>query len=381
MRIFLALGLLLVFFLIGRQAAAETRRPVSEYSSGGTPAIEAILILPNGKKYEPGVFAPEVKVRLRNATADRDKNLAPTAVVIRRLLWDYRPEERVWHSARRGRIDRNSDGTFLHDTSAEGTTDLVFEAGLLRPGEEIKLSLPLTPQVFGRHDLFLSYGLLDSHTWEGETLIEEFISPKSPGKIKIGYYPSKSVAHGKRGRSAVYKPSSEPGKPGPFAVYDGVTGFEFPMISSSPKNSPLVPLAKKAGVDLLNESWWAFRNEALGAWIFVRDDGRAVGLKDGKYVELPRMDVRVPDELGALEGGATRLRMRRDAFYGLYEGLPADEADAGAVKLPANMLWVVLARAAGEGVELKQEEVRPAGVPVRVVTAGVTAGESGEDDR
>ncbi|HTL71361.1 MAG TPA: hypothetical protein VL404_08740 [Candidatus Eisenbacteria bacterium] len=298
-------------------ALAADVRPVSEYSSAGRVPFEAKMSLPDGP-VRPGIFLPGVRVTIRN-TSD-------TALVLRGARWDYRPEERTWRDRLPGRIDPNSDGSFLIDTSAKDLlSDRAFERALLRPGEEIELLLPLSPQIFGRHDLVVKYGLLGPG-WEADTVLEELIPPKSPGKIKIGFYPADSVPAGKRGRFAVYAPTAEPGKPDPFAVYDAVIGFEFPF-DKPPKEQELVPIARKAGIDLLNESWWAFYRQPLDAWIFVRDDGRASALHAGVYELLPRMDVSVPEEL-CQEGRAASLE------------IGGEKAD-----LPCGEVWEALERA------------------------------------
>lgn len=362
-------------------AEAATILPESEYTSAGTPAIKAVLVLP-GAPPEAGRHEPEIRVILRNATADRDRNIAPTAVVLRGVRWDYRADDRSWHSRSPGRVDRNSDGSLLHDTSAGGLTDIAFERGLLRPGESIELSLPLTPQIFGRHDLIVKYGLLPADTWKSDTLVQESVPPKSPGRIKIGYYPASAVPHDKRGPAAVYRPTSKPGSATPMAIYDGVIGFKIPMRPEEPKDSPLVGIARKAGIDLLNESWWAFRKEAMNAWIFVRDDGRAVALKGEEYLLLPDMDVRVPEELGAVEDGSTRMYLRRAGFEGLYEGLEPDPAVPEALRLPSERLWPLMERAAAQGVRLERVSVRtPSAGPLNVVSCGMSVHSGSEPPR
>jgi len=128
-------------------------------------------------------------------------------------------------------------------------------------------------------------------------------------------------------------------------------------------------LAKKNGVDLEKENWKAFRKEALGAWICVRENGEAIAFKGEKLIRLPEMDARVPEELCALGKNETRVVMRREGFDGLYEGMPRDAEFPFAVLLPSEMIWLLLARASSNGVRLGILENNSGGKTLRAVSA------------
>jgi len=355
-------------------------------------AAVKIRILPDEKQpLVPGVLASMLQVAIRNATADRDKNRSPSAIVLRGVWWDYPPDDWRWRAPTQGTMTERPDGTIAHNTAAQGMTHLAVERGLLFPGEERLVTVPLTPQHWSRQALVITYSVVPEEPDGGydQTIwLAEWISPKSPGKIEVTYYPATvERIHERRNHNAVngfaiLRATKQPEAPDLMTELVSLTR-ELPLMTTTSATAGLtmVDAAKRAGVDLLNESYLGFYREPLKAWFFVRDDGRAVALRQvvdpramidpaaetgytWRLEELPRMAADVLDELCLVEGVGT-IMVLPEAMRQQFPLATSPETRTSA--LAPEEVWQVFEMAHAQGLSLRRVVTQPGDYPVVAV--------------
>ncbi|HTL71050.1 MAG TPA: hypothetical protein VL404_07145 [Candidatus Eisenbacteria bacterium] len=343
-------------------------------------AVKVRAIYPDGARPVTGVRDDRWKIVVRNATADKGKNLAPAAIVLRGVHWDYREDFTPWRRQLKGRTVENADGTITYDPAHGSFTGFVFEAGLLRPGEEKTIDLPITPQMTDKHDLVVAYSFLENDDWKKDVWLEESaparFDPDGPKK----FYPAEATAEA-RGELAIVRQTREPG-PDELEQYSAVFTFGEPFSKPLLEDAltgglSALEAAKKAGADVLNENYTLFYRPPLGAWFFVRDDQHAMALKKAdevwEAVPMPPMETDAPEEFGGFEGGDTLILLSDEIRVGGVGYGPVP----GSTRLAPEMFWRALRRAREKEIPVQRVTVRPTPVePVRVLSAGVEGNEN-----
>ncbi len=337
--------------------------------------LKSTVLVSKGQKFVAGERV-NFKLNLRNATSDQDRNLTPTAVVIRSVRWQYGTPENNFRTQLPGEVQENQNGTIRFITTGLEPTKISFEKALLRPGEEKEIELPLTIQPHTTHGLVVECILLDAEKWKNEVLIEEYISPKSPGKVVVDFYPAAQFHSEKRGSLAIWDKTKNPKAQEGIAIKTLQFEFEFPEDARTGVLN-VKDAARRAGIDIVNESYLTFYKLPMKAWFFVRDDNRAVALKqideDWKYIELPKMDERVVDEFGAYGENMTRVLLSSKARKGLLLKHKAqDPIIPNGFLVNTEDLWQLLERAREQKIDLTLAVANPTDTnPERAVSFGV----------
>ena len=134
-----------------------------------------------------------VKVHIRNTVTEAGRNgvaMTLMAVVLRGVCWSNEPGSQdgtKWFKPIHGSTRTNRDGTVEHNTVAQRMTELVFESGLLLPGEELTVELP-APADGVATTLSVSYAVVPGN-FESQILLAEPISPKGTGELTVKYLP------------------------------------------------------------------------------------------------------------------------------------------------------------------------------------------------
>jgi len=275
--------------------------------------VAARLELP-GEAVASGNLA-RLRVVVRNTSSEAAQHgvAAPLqAVVIRDVHWAGYPEaERLWIGPAVGSTRVNSDGIVYHNPNAQRLTEVSFERGLLLPGEEIAIDLPMTPQASSL-ELSVSYAVVGAGAdFTQEVLLPWPMSKVGPG-IETKYGPPTEAAlqlRAKEVRLAVVKatlhdPQAELG------IRNSNFTFHLPLLTTTSLTAGLSPAQARARSHMPADAL-AFYRGALDAWIVVSKDGSTVALYreagSWKKSELVRMDPTAPELFCSEENGVTRI--------------------------------------------------------------------------
>ena len=234
---FLAMAMVAAMLAASTLTSGQTIEPKGEL----TYPISARVELPAGAVLKAGVPVT-VKVKIRNTVTEAGRHMVAMplqAVLLRRVRWAGQPvvkgassaqESKRWLRPVYGSTKKNPDGTVEHHTMAQRLTELAFETGLLLPGEEMTVDMPL--RVTGATaELSVTYAVVPGNFESQVLLLAEPISPKGPGKVTVNYLPYSAATARARERVrgvALVKATMEPGAPA-LAEVERKLEFALPM--------------------------------------------------------------------------------------------------------------------------------------------------------
>ncbi len=363
---------------------------------GGTlPAAEeipfAVHLAPAraGTSYVVGLPATEVAVVIRNETSDKASGvIPPRALVLRNVAWvGGQPAARRWHGPVMGAVSENSDHTLSLNPNIARLSLQAFEYGLLFPGDEITVNLPLTPQGEEPPVLKITY------TWAGDSTQwpNGLLLPVDGAGETTQFVPATTervVARHNRGGLGAWRATLAPA-----AAPVPEQTFTLPVILPLAPNPDyqltggisIIEAAWKSGADQARGPWRGVYVAALRTWFFTTAGGRARAYervpvehppmpptappgyvpKPWKWTprELPAMDLAAPDAFGRGDNGSTAIQLDAATFGPL---LAVAETGAGryatpaVTQVPADKFWAVLNLAREKKLHLGQTAVRPA---------------------
>lgn len=182
---------------------------------------------------------PTVKVKIRNTVTEAGRNgvaMTLMAVVLRGVWWPDQAgsqDGKKWFVPIHGSTRKNRDGTVEHNTVAQRMTDLVFETGLLLPGEEMTVELPAPPPGEAA-SLTVSYAIVPGN-FESQVLLAEPISPKGTGELTVRYLPYSTATARARERVrgvALVKATMDP-RATALPVHEQKLEFALPGVAST----------------------------------------------------------------------------------------------------------------------------------------------------
>ena len=270
---------------------------------------------------------------------------------------------RSWRVHPTGSTREAADGTVQYIPAAARTTELAFKTGLLLPGEEMTIALPLTPQREGKHEIVIEFGVVSPD--------EGILIPRDPAAPQPVFAPITETSRSKRKPGAlalVHATSRE--SAGPLKTRTVSCAVELPLAEDATFKPTggisYIEAARRAGVDGRDATLLSFYRPALEAWFFTRTDGSAAALvkepnpnaplpptappgfkpKDYKWTPraLPRMHATVPELFGA----TTAIKAHVEGFSNLDAPVPPAE------------LWRTLERAEQGRLEIHREEATAA---------------------
>lgn len=142
--------------------------------------------------------ASDVTVVIRNNTSDNAAAVnPPRAIALRRVEWAGGPaDSRRWHGPVVGAVTENPDHTLTLNPNIRQLPSLFFERGLLLPGDEITVDIPLAPRGAEPPVLKITYAWAgDSSQWgdgvllllEGERGLARF-APATPDRVEARHH-------------------------------------------------------------------------------------------------------------------------------------------------------------------------------------------------
>lgn len=357
-------------------------------SGGSLPAAEEIPfyvhLVPSEAKTARtvGIPASDLAVVIRNDTSDKAAGvIPPRALVLRGVEWvGGRADARRWLGPVIGSVTENPDHTLTLNPNVARLSALSLEHGLLLPGDEITVNLPITLQGEEPPVLKIRYA------WAGDSLQwrEGMLLPVAGEGGTTQFLPATSAQeearHNRGGLGALRATLSPASAALPEQTF--TLPVTLPLAPATDYASTggisIVEAAEKAGVDDARGPWRGSYSAALQTWFFTAADGSAVALervpvenpplppkappgfvpKPWKWTPraLPAMDLTAPDEFGRGEKGSTAMKLDA-AIFGIL--LPVADpgsgrsATSGQTQVPADKFWAVLELAREKGLRLR----------------------------
>ncbi len=377
----LSLTCLVPLFAAAAVAAGRDGEPALEAISRSGREVPLVVRLVHAEEelFVPGRKALSVVVLIENPHPE-------LAIALRSVGWKHFLPRLDWHRNLYGATREVPGGTYAHDRLAQRLTDLSFELGLLLPGEEVRVPLPLHVQGHVEPELEVEYVVVgdEQRMWQREILIprEEgssdavFGSPTTVGlerrraegggpalarsTMKEGYLP---LGRGKitfRARVALAPESKRRSRTG------GVTVDE---------------AAVRAEIEL-DDATLVYFDPLLKEWFFIGvENRRCVRMRSSgggwSAAELAvRMHPCAPTLFGADGEGSTFALLRVEAFSDVVSVAEPSfhdvYYDAGATTLSPGDLVRVLDRAEQRGLDMDVVTIDPNGLGVeRYLSVGV----------
>lgn len=337
-----------------------------------------------------GIPAPDLTVIIRNNTSDKAAGvIPPRALVLRGVEWvGGRADIRRWHGPMAGAVNENADHTFSLNPNVARLTSQSFERGLMLPGDEIRVKVPLTRQSDEPPVLKITYAWAgDSSQWSEGV----FLPVQGLGDM-MTFVPATSdlvAARLNRGGVGALRATLAPDA-APAAEQTFTVPVDVPL-GSNPDYQltggiSIIEAAWKSGADKARGPWRGSYSAALHTWFYTAAGGQAVAFervlvehppfpptappgyvpKPWKWTvrELPAMDLTAPDEFGRSANGNTAIKLDAPTFGAL---LPVAEPGqgryptTGETKVPADKFWAVLNLAREKGLHLRLTTVAPVG--------------------
>ena len=353
-----------------------------------------------------GVFEPNLRIVIRNATLAGSQGIAMPleAIVLRGIHRADYPEDDVRHWVDYHSVTEKADGTVAFG----GPTKLAFEYGLILPGEEREVTVPITAQRDGKLDLVVSYSIVRTDKdWKSELLLQDH--SEGCGGIFYPAAPGFVHRHKESHCSGIVRSTSKLGASA-LPIQTAVISLELPL-ATDPNPARTGGLsseeaARRVGIDPRTERDRAFYRERPHSWFFVREDRSAVALRrkqdprpeanqkappiyQWEVVPLPKMDQMAPEEFGVTSlvrfccPYDTHMLLHPNIFREVIKANPPSWEPRsetgeiihfpGATTLVSEQLWTMLERAREQNIELRFVTVRfDSGRAIRMLSAGVT---------
>ncbi|MBI4880576.1 MAG: hypothetical protein HY812_13100 [Planctomycetes bacterium] len=369
-------GILLSFLLAPQQPAADASWLSASARGGQHVLLAARIDFPKSLAFTPGLKARQVCVVLRNDGED-------SAVALRAIAWAGLPGEVNWHVRIGGATREDKGRTVVYDPMVQSLTDLAFERGLLLPGEELRVPLPLNVQPRPAHELRVSYAVVgdEIRLWRDMVLL-----PVGEDPLLQVFAPASAESLARRmgegGGLALVRSTMKEG----WLVLEGEVGFTVAL--------PRAPAgeAEETGGLSADDAWrraglapgedaLIYYEPLLRAWFLIRcANGRAVALakKEGEWEPVSlngRWDAAAPAGFNSAGDGGTNALLDAEAFGDLAEvNLPSTGLyyDPGATRLEPDALWEVLRRASERALDVRLVAIDANGFGVeRLLAIGV----------
>ncbi len=351
-------------------------------------------LVPPKEPLTVGLFAGGLRASIQNE--------GPFPVALVAVQWaGYREDLGNWRRRIYGATRETLEGNVEFDMLAQQLTQHEFDHGLILPGEQLEVAVPITPQRDGRHNLLVSYEVIGGD-WMGRVLLAD----AGTGARNTLYRPvtKERLESGLRaaGANAILRPDAAPRSVNTDTFHLQIPIARDPMFS---KTGPMsyVEASRRAGLSPETQEFWSYYRAPLEAWFFVRSDRTAVALvkapnlnpelppkappgfkpKNYKWAvrKMPRMDVSVPDDFCLGEDNATRMLLHPAEYGDLIDcNTPKTDMyyDPGETSVPSRLLWSILGRAAEKSRVVELVRIDPNGLGGEyVLTAGVEVDPAG----
>jgi hypothetical protein len=332
---------------IQAQAPPAASFPVDARVAGGSGELHANL------------FAPGVKVIVRNTTtlaAQQGEAMPLQAVVLRGVRWVGTSADATrWRVNPLAIVQEGADGSIRLVAQPARKTAVTFETGLLLPGEEMEIALPLTPQRDGRHEIALEFAVVaPGKDWATDVLL-----PRDPSASQLEFAAPTEQARAKRkpGSLAFVRSTS---RQGPAVGLQKITIPFALKLTEDPTNQATgglsyVEAARRAGLDASEAGLLGFYRPALAAWFFTRGDGSAAALVKEAKPKAPKADPWTPRAMPRMSSTAPELFDGQTLIDAHVEGF----SNLAGVVPPAE-LWRALERAEKGKLEIRRVEATDA---------------------
>lgn len=374
-------GILLSFLLAPQQSSPDDW--LSASALGGQHVLLAARIdFPKTQAFTPGLKARQLSVVLQNDSED-------SAVAVRDIAWAGLPGEVNWHVRIGGATREEKSRTVVYDPMVQSLTDLRFERGLILPGEELRVPLPLHVQPRPAHELCVSYAVVgdEIRLWRDMVLL-----PLGEDPLLQVFAPANAESlarrQGEGGGLALVRSTMKEG----WLVLEGQVGFTVAL--------PRAPVAapEQTGGLSADEAWeraglapgedaLIYYEPLLRAWFLIRrDQGSALALvlRDGEWELVPlegRWDAAAPAVFNSAGDGGTLALLDEETFGDLVEVKRPSTSlyyDPGATQLEPDALWQVLLRASERALDVRLVGIDANGFGVeRLLAIGVEVDAAG----
>ena len=385
-------SLALLFALIASVAIADgdvDDKPADEwvYSPAPKAPISVKLKLGSEKPLISGLYAKHIYVVIRNDSKDK-------AVAIRNIKWWEGGRESLnWYGRIYGstvQYEKGNVAVVLNELT-QSLTSLAFEKGLLLPGDELKVSMPFTPQRYANNTLQVEYITVgdDEKPWHEQVLI---VGP-APASLRVDFVRLSSPddvgdRKGRGGMGLVLSTMDQRSTPPKVekAIFDVPVPIDKEPDTKLTDGLTFMQAAWRAGAANEDEGYLGYYLPKMKTWFFIRGDGFVRTLRpkgdDWTFDFGKNMAAWVPDYFGR-GGEKTAILLNPEIFGDIVEvQTPWQEMyyNPGLTELNADELWQVLQLINRKlGLEVESVVINPNGLGrSRVLTIGVKVDSAGK---